>query len=82
MTFANVTRPPRQPADTWSPPPIITVAPGELTCLNCGETTSDAYCYRCADAKISVGRGTPKPSDANRLIPTIDYLYPEEYRSP
>lgn len=77
-----MSRPPRPQTDAWSPPLLIIVPPGELTCLDCGETTSDGYCYRCADAKTAVGRGVPPPVDAARLVPTISYLLPEEYRTP
>lgn len=74
-------RPPRHDTDEWRPVPLIIVPPGELTCTECGETTTDPYCYRCADMKGQIGHNKPGDSPTT-LILTTSYLYPEEYRTP
>jgi len=55
----------------------VRVAPGEMTCLDCGETTSarDSYCVRCAaDDQQQQNSG-----GAGRLVPTLAYLRDGEY---
>lgn len=59
----------------------IRVAPGELTCLSCGETTNDAYCARCDSMQGQIGHNKPGAPHA-QLVPTISYLHPEEYDQP
>ena len=54
----------------------IKVAPGEKTCLECGETTTDDYCLRCS-AEADVNQRYQKIK-AGRLVPTMSYLKPEE----
>ena len=47
----------------------VRVPRGELTCVQCGETTTENYCTRCSldeDGRRKRGAGT--------LIPTMDYL--------
>lgn len=58
-------------------PPVwrVRVAPGEKTCLDCGETTTDGYCWRCADAQDLDFREAIKRA---RLVLTTSYLKPEE----
>lgn len=48
----------------------------ERTCLDCGETTLEAYCVRCADERELSHQ---KALKAARLVRTVDYLRPEEY---
>ena len=49
----------------------------EKTCLDCGETTTENYCLRCAaEADVNQRNAVIK---AGRLIPTLSYLRPNEY---
>lgn len=48
----------------------IQVYPNEKTCTNCGETTYTDYCFRCS------ANGAGKEQ---LLIPTLHYLFPDEY---
>ncbi len=48
----------------------------ERTCLDCGETTLEAYCLRCADERELSHQ---KAIKAARLVRTVDYLRPDEY---
>lgn len=54
----------------------IKVAPGEMTCLDCGETTIHDYCIRCA-AENELSRQAARKTA--RLVPTESYLKPDEY---
>lgn len=49
---------------------------GELTCLDCGETTTEDYCPRCADL---VHFDYRIAKQAARLVPTLQYLREGEY---
>lgn len=49
----------------------IRVARGEHTCTRCGETSTDGYCLRRDDDDHADGQYD--------LIPTTDYLNPQEY---
>ena len=53
----------------------VRVVPGEQTCLDCGETTTDAYCWRCAGEQDLDFRAAIQQA---RLTPTTGYLRPEE----
>lgn len=53
----------------------VRVTPGEMTCLDCGETTIDAYCWRCAGEQDLDFR---EAIEQARLVPTVSYLKPEE----
>ena len=49
----------------------------EKTCLDCGETTTENYCLRCAaEADADQRRDVIQ---AGRLVPTLSYLRPNEY---
>lgn len=50
---------------------LVTVVPGERTCLACGETSGGTYCVRCG-ADESEGRAP--------MVETVSYLHPDEYR--
>lgn len=52
---------------------LVVVAPGEMTCLRCGETSGGCYCVRCG-AKRSSGMGR------TMMVETTSYLHPEEFR--
>lgn len=68
----------REPVRDWEGNVVwrVRVAPGELTCTGCGETTSD-YCPRCGgqdeDGKTM--------TDAPKLVPTLSYLREGEWES-
>lgn len=49
----------------------------EKTCLDCGETTVENYCLRCAAEADADQRSAV--IKAGRLIPTLSYLRPNEY---
>ena len=48
----------------------------ERTCLDCGETTTEAYCPRCAGDKDI---GHLQATKSARLVPTLQYLREGEY---
>lgn len=48
----------------------------ERTCLDCGETTLEDYCVRCADEQEISHQQAIK---AARLVPTLSYLRQGEY---
>lgn len=51
----------------------------ERTCLDCGETTVDEYCIRCAaEAEINLQRNQASQV-GRRLVPTLSYLRENEY---
>jgi hypothetical protein len=48
-----------------------------MTCRDCGETTVEHYCLRCAaEADADQRRDV---FQAGRLVPTLSYLRPNEY---
>ena len=51
----------------------------ERTCLDCGETTLDEYCWRCVAEAESNQRHKPESAVGRRLVPTLSYLKPDEY---
>lgn len=48
----------------------------ERTCLDCGETTLEDYCVRCADEQELSHQKAIKTA---RLVRTVDYLREGEY---
>ena len=54
----------------------VTVAPGEKTCLDCGDTTMGDYCVRCAGENDMTHH---QARAAARLVPTESYLKSGEY---
>lgn len=53
----------------------VRVAPGERTCMECGETTPDAYCPRCSlDDEGQIRGGA-------QLVPTLSYLQDGEWEA-
>ena len=48
----------------------------ERTCLDCGETTLEDYCLRCADEQEMSHQGSIQ---AGRVVRTVDYLREREY---
>ena len=52
---------------------FVKVSPGEKTCCTCGETVAaeSSFCIRCSD--------TDNGYYCRELVPTVDYLRPEEY---
>ena len=48
----------------------------ERTCLDCGETTLEDYCVRCADERQLSHQKALKTA---RLVRTVDYLREGEY---
>lgn len=56
---------------------VKVVGSQEMTCLDCGDTTVDGYCLRCAAETEVNQRNTV--IKAGRLVPTISYLRPNEY---
>lgn len=55
-------------------PRYLRVAPGEMTCLVCGEVSPDNTCIHCGiygeDGRLSA---------ATPMVPTVSYLRPDEY---
>lgn len=51
----------------------VRVAPGEMTCRACGETTATDSCPRCSDHEQGVF--------VRNLVPSLSYLYEGEYIS-
>lgn len=51
----------------------VTVAPGERTCLRCGDTVAAAqdYCVRCSDTDAGLY--------VRDLVPTVEYLREDEF---
>ena len=69
----------RQPRDLHGHPDwrVKVAAPSEMTCRDCGETTVEHYCLRCAaEADADQRRDV---FQAGRLVPTLSYLRPNEY---
>ncbi len=54
----------------------VKVPPGEFTCLDCGETTTGAYCWRCVDERKLISHHEAIKSA--RLVPTMSYLHDDE----
>ena len=51
----------------------------ERTCMDCGKTTTEAYCIRCAaEAEINLQRNQASQV-GRRLVPTLSYLRENEY---
>lgn len=50
---------------------FVAVAPREMTCMVCGETTGEDYCLRCSDFQEGIV--------VRDLAPTIGYLQADEY---
>lgn len=51
---------------------LVAVAPGEVTCLRCGETSGGDHCERCGAARGGREKTT--------MVATVSYLHPDEYR--
>ncbi len=51
---------------------LVVVAPGEMTCLCCGETSGGDYCVRCGASRSGTGR--------TMMVETTSYLHPDEFR--
>lgn len=51
---------------------LVLVAPGEQTCLACGETSGGNYCARCGK--------DDGPDQRAPMVATVSYLRPDEYR--
>lgn len=50
---------------------FVHVGPGEMTCLDCGETTAYDHCPRCSEFDQHIIK--------RNLIPTLQYLQEDEY---
>jgi hypothetical protein len=67
----------------WTPPTgdtqwLVSVVPGEMTCLGCGETfAASSICTRCHTADEETGK---RPQQAPPAVPTVSYLREEEYK--
>lgn len=60
----------------------IRVGLGEMTCLMCGETTVDGFCYRCNDGEAEERYNHKRKGHEQaltRLVPTVSYLREGEY---
>lgn len=76
---------PRHTVNHWPHPvrdctgatvPHITVRRDEMTCTQCGETTTEGWCYRCDD-RPAANKANSSP---DTLVPTLSYLAEGEYQ--
>jgi len=59
----------------------------EMTCTECGETTTDRFCRRCnggdegedGDGVVWNGRRNGNGVSSGNLVPTVSYLREDEY---
>lgn len=62
-------------ADSWDFQRVRVLGAREMTCTECGETTSDAYCIRCGRPTRDGGIIATR----TRMVPTVSYLQPGEF---
>jgi hypothetical protein len=56
----------------------VRVAKNEMTCLDCGETTTRGFCTRCVVEDDEMGASGHSKLGRN-LVPTLSYLREGEY---